>query len=78
MKFKGIEPRWCPVCGKEMILRELAFFSNASDCILQKIYFFLYINCILVQIAPLFNFRYNKSIASETYTPKNREKAPSK
>lgn len=29
-KFKGIDPLLCPVCGKEMILREIAFFSSAS------------------------------------------------
>jgi hypothetical protein len=37
MKFKGIEPRWCPVGGKE-ILRELAFFSNASGGLAYRFY----------------------------------------
>jgi hypothetical protein len=38
MKFKGIDPLLCPVCGKEMILRELAFFSNASGGLAYRFY----------------------------------------
>jgi hypothetical protein len=30
LKLTGLDPLLCPVCGKEMILRELAFFSSAS------------------------------------------------
>lgn len=30
LKFRGIDPLACPLCGKEMILREVAFFSYSS------------------------------------------------
>lgn len=29
-KLSGIDPLACPICGKEMILREVAFFSSSS------------------------------------------------
>jgi len=30
IKFKGLDPLRCPVCGKEMLLREIAYLSKAS------------------------------------------------
>lgn len=38
LKLTGIDPLLCPVCGKEMILREIAFFSSASGGLAYKLF----------------------------------------
>lgn len=38
IKFKGIDPLLCPVCGKEMLLKELAYFSSASGGLAYKFF----------------------------------------
>lgn len=38
LKLTGLDPLLCPVCGKEMILREVAFFSSASGGLAYKFF----------------------------------------
>lgn len=38
IRFKGIDPLLCPICGKEKILKEFAYFSSSSGGLAYKFF----------------------------------------